>query len=530
MAQQQNQNDLPITLRSGRQLNSLETQALTQIVPEFGNIQREAPDSPSSTSSLEQDLVLRETSNSNSNSNLSADQERAYEHLQNLFQSETQYVQAPVMTTTTTPEVFLVDPYEGDINPGTAEGSKLFNHATKADEKAPLLTINPDTKTDVISKLESYSRQFAWHKILSIETDSGTFELFKQIDQIELTDMQKNARKYFGDGTTPFATDLLATFTVADITPASNDDHKKLHYNRVRSKMIAKKLEVQLDAASFKKLTNESKKFTWGNYYDGPTMLWIILKTLCPSTIVGVTGQKLILQNIRLNEHGYNVEEMLSKMQDNYNQIIERGQTHDDYLLHLFLALGSGKNDQFNIMLAGLQTAFEKNPKSITPDDLISQAITKYNNLKELKQWNTVDPNEAKLISLVTKCDNLEAALQQFQANATSDSRPARVGRGMTSSGEIEAWRKVKKEDSVTRDGTTWYWCPDHKREGDFDGLYVTHKPGKGHQEWLERKNKSKKNKGSSKLVLTDKLKSALATKMKMNDSELNDYLDEQSK
>ena len=37
-----------------------------------------------------------------------------------------------------------------------------------------------------------------------------------------------------------------------------------------------------------------------------------------------------------------------------------------------------------------------------------------------------------------------------------------------------------KGQDSVTRDGKTWYWCANHK-------FLVTHHPSK-HSEWLERK------------------------------------------
>ena len=144
------------------------------------------------------------------------------------------------------------------------------------------------------------------------------------------------------------------------------------------------------------------------------------------------------------------------------------------------------------------------------------------------------DPNEAKLVTLTTKCEELEKTLNEYKANTTT-SNTHRASTGTTSSGQIQDWRKVKKGASVTKDGVTWWWCPEHRRKGDFDGLYVKHKP-EDHAEWAARKEKRKKNDSSSnnggssskKLVLTDKLKSALATKMKMNDTELDDYLKSQ--
>ena len=43
-------------------------------------------------------------------------------------------------------------------------------------------------------------------------------------------------------------------------------------------------------------------------------------------------------------------------------------------------------------------------------------------------------------------------------------------------------------------DGKWWWWCPEHKRPNNFDGLYVTHEPGKGHQKWLARRRCAKRD------------------------------------
>ena len=41
-------------------------------------------------------------------------------------------------------------------------------------------------------------------------------------------------------------------------------------------------------------------------------------------------------------------------------------------------------------------------------------------------------------------------------------------------------------------DGKQQWWCTEHKREGDSDGLYVTHQPGEGHQKWLARRRRKR--------------------------------------
>ena len=84
----------------------------------------------------------------------------------------------------------------------------------------------------------------------------------------------------------------------------------------------------------------------------------------------------------------------------------------------------------------------------------------------------------------------------------------------------------------MEKEGKTWFWCPHHKMEGKYDGLYVTHKPEE-HDEWLQRKNarlsrkkctkndaksdessNKKEDEDSNKLVISDSLKAALMTHM----------------
>ena len=169
--------------------------------------------------------------------------------------------------------------------------------------------------------------------------------------------------------------------------------------------MIAKKLEGALDAMSWKTLETDSRKFKWGQKYDGPTMLWLLLVCLKPSTRVHVSAQKAFIQSARLPQFIHNVKEMLDKMAYNYKYIIERGFTHEDYLLHLFVALGSGKNEKFTNFISGLQSDWETGDEAITADILIEKAKTKYNNMLLQKTWNKQDSKDAKVIALATRCE-----------------------------------------------------------------------------------------------------------------------------
>jgi hypothetical protein len=122
----------------------------------------------------------------------------------------------------------------------------------------------------------------------------------------------------------------------------------------------------------------------------------------------------------------------------------------------------------------------------------------------------------------------------------------------------VEPWRKKKTfGESMERDGRTYYWCLDHKMEGDYDGLYVFHPPS-GHAEWLANKqrkiaekkanyaarqsttsantgtnsNAAPKNENASKsekLKLTDSLRAAMVTNSSMTPEEINDIVDAHS-
>ena len=51
----------------------------------------------------------------------------------------------------------------------------------------------------------------------------------------------------------------------------------------------------------------------------------------------------------------------------------------------------------------------------------------------------------------------------------------------------------MKKEGAEkVVDGVTWWWCPDHKLDGVFDGLYMKHQPGEGHKKWKEERDRKR--------------------------------------
>ena len=77
-------------------------------------------------------------------------------------------------------------------------------------------------------------------------------------------------------------------------------------------------------------------------------MLHILVQSITPTTRVGVSNYKLVIQNSKLSDHTRNMKEMLDNMESNYHRILEQKHTHDDYVMHLFTSMLTSKNEEFN--------------------------------------------------------------------------------------------------------------------------------------------------------------------------------------
>ena len=294
--------------------------------------------------------------------------------------------------------------------------------------------------------------------------------------------------------------------------------------------MIAKRIENSLDKVSLKSLMLDKKKFQWREAdgtvnNDGPTMLWLILSKINPSVRVGVSALKTNLQTANMAKFKHNVAEMLDYMLFQYNQIYEHNGSHEDFTLNLYSALNTANNAEFLKFVGNMKDSWETSDDAeedrVTADILREKVLTKFNNMVQAKTWKRTEDPSAKVISaLATQVQNLKDQMSQSSALATT------AGNQNKPKLMIPQWRTEKKGERCDRDGKTWWWCPHHKKEGLFDGLYMPHKPC-DHDTWVkEKKEKAeqrKRGKGTSnysqkkpKLQLSDGMKQALVTQGKM--------------
>ena len=90
------------------------------------------------------------------------------------------------------------------------------------------------------------------------------------------------------------------------------------------------------------------------------------------------------------------------------------------------------------------------------------------------------------MIALISRLENLEK--QAFGGTNFGNSST----NGNSFKHTVEEWRMKCDGDRKVVGGKEYFWCPHHRLEGVFDGLYMQHKPGCGHDEWQERKDRMK--------------------------------------
>lgn len=424
------------------------------------------------------------------------------------------------------PKVFVADPYKGNINPATDRGFNLYKEATAKLPTADRIKMSPENAQKLLRLLERDAKDFGWGKIVHrvYTSPSQRKSILRNYNKVSIENVKKQAYLIWGNKNANFHSQFPEDMQVEDLDPEKDVLDEEIFYLRVRSGMIAKRIAGILTPDSYNSLLLQKKDFSWmeedGEYvFDGPTMLIHLLKKINPSTRVGISDLSLQIQEARMNKFNNNVVMMLDHMNNNYQQIEAMNEQHPNYIMHLFHALLSAKNEIFVNYVQTIKDNWETG-KDVSADELINEAKTKYNNMVKQKIWNKQSPKDAKIMALATELRNLKDSVTNYgggKSKNSSTSKNLRIN--------IPEWRMLNTGPTKVVDGVKYWWCKHHKLENVFDGLYMTHKP-EDHSKWKEEKEKKKAEykkkqadrkvsdtqKSGKKLQLSDRLKSAMVT------------------
>jgi len=162
-------------------------------------------------------------------------------------------------------------------------------------------------------------------------------------------------------------------------------------------------------------------------------------------------------------------------------QIIELGYKYDDVVMDTFSALLLTKNQVFKDFAQSKKDEWEQG-EDMPINELASYVTMKCNKIVKQKKWNSRDLKDVNIIALTTQVEALRSRFDSAYNNPNNNnSGGGSNGGDKKSRTDIPAWRMKNVGPKKTVDGVTWWWYPDHKFLGVFDGLYMKHRHGAEH-------------------------------------------------
>ena len=461
---------------------------------------------------------------------LSADHTKGQQELLEL-RTLVRQLQSSITSTTlsaTVPKVatFSANPFNSDINPSTSNGLKLFTSGTmprKDKLNATLANSKP-----FLEAMRDDAADFGWGTLISnIEINGEKKNILENFTDLDVDKVRISMNPVFFH---PSSKELPPTKNkpkMFAIDPVTKESDRPIFYSRVRANMIGMRIFNSLSDESKKSIRSKSALWSWTSvdgeqFYDGVTMLQILVTKVKPSTRVGLTDLKDKIRSAKLSNFSENVADMLDNMGDNYIEILKSSGSHEDYLMDLFNALLSTKNDVFKAFIQRQKDDWETG-KDLDPDELVATATEKYNNMVRQKNWKTSESSTSKIVALATQVKDLQDKLSQASSNKGSSKDTSSKNQFL----EVAEWRKSKTfGDSIEKDGRQWHWCSIRHNNG--KGMYVTHKEEDHHTRYPPRTSSSEtKSKpdapkqGTNKsMTLSDNLKAAMCSKFKCSTDE----------
>ena len=142
--------------------------------------------------------------------------------------------------------------------------------------------------------------------------------LVNQYHKISLERMKQEVQRIFC--TAVRETDPVpdGPFQYKVIDPANNLTDKELFYKRVDSQVVAEWIKNTVSNSDYLEMMSQKKDFAFRTVddvenYDVPTMLWIILKKVNPSIVVGVEVYCNKLKKIRMHEFNNDINAICNR-------------------------------------------------------------------------------------------------------------------------------------------------------------------------------------------------------------------------
>ena len=181
---------------------------------------------------------------------------------------------------------YIVCPYDGEILPDTAEGSKLYLNATKSVEEDKRFALTIKNALTIKSQLALAAQKFSWSLVVTIPLLYNAAGKPLTMDNLTLNPEQINLEATCFHAAVAFGKPIYTTLNfpnmnAVDIDPFNAKEHRERFQLQVRLDMLAKYSYGHFDEAAIKTVGHKIPLFTWKNsdgspYLDGVTMIKVV--------------------------------------------------------------------------------------------------------------------------------------------------------------------------------------------------------------------------------------------------------------
>ena len=80
-------------------------------------------------------------------------------------------------------------------------------------------------------------------------------------------------------------------------------------------------------------------------------MIYLLLKIINPAAGISVSNLKDEIEKSALEKFGNNLKDLLEYMSSNYSIVVDKGEQHEGYIIHIFRGVFSGPNSTINNLI-----------------------------------------------------------------------------------------------------------------------------------------------------------------------------------
>ena len=382
--------------------------------------------------------------------------------------------------------VFALSPARANLNRfidyNSPAGAKLFNKVTASLDYT--FDVEQGSVQTFIEALKDRAIMAGWNANNANIIDINGTNLLDEYGVLTLQQIQADAAQYI-------------------------DDHTRKAQNSYQMYVC---IMSSLTDDGRAKLLTRAELYTRNQVSSGPLLFKVLMMMASVDTVATISHIRLSLSN--LDTYMTTIKDDIEKFNQYVRQqrqnLIARGQRSDDLLVNIFKGYLSCSDKNFVEYICRKKDLYEEGG-IVTVDSLMHDALNKYKNIKLENKWNSLSPEQEKILTLTAKFEELKdknlklskSLLNGKKYNPKNQNFKKKKSVNKKNKKEKDyTWKKVPPNEgapeTIQRDNKTYHWCPEHL-------AWCIHKP----EECELKKQREEKSKTNTEHTSTYQTKSS---------------------